>query len=254
MKWVCLFFFAISPLLSANVVLVTGGSQGIGKAIAEKFAKEGKKVIVADIKKGEFSESIDFIQCDISSESAVSSLFEELESRSIKLEGVVHNAAVAVYKDMENYSLKEWERIFRVNLGGVFLVSRKALPLMKSSKSGWMILIGSVHARITSTMNSPYVATKGGVIALTRALALECAPFGIRVNAISPGAIITPMLMENWGDIQPENHPLVPRIPLQRLGNAEEIASVAVFLASEGASYITGAEIVVDGGLSIHFD
>ena len=254
MKWIYGLLFVISPMLSANVVLVTGGSQGIGKAIAERFAKEGKQVIVADIHEGEFSQGIDFIQCDIGSEHQVESLFQELESRSLKIEGVVHNAAVAIYKNIEDYSLAEWDRIVRVNLNGIFLVSRKALPLMKDSKSGWMILIGSVHARMTSTMNSPYVATKGAVIALTRALALECAPFGIRVNAISPGAIITQMLMENWGGIPPENHPLVSRIPLKRLGNAEEISSLAFFLASDDASYITGTEIVADGGLSIHFD
>ena len=255
MKWAYIILYATLPLFSLDkIILVTGGAQGIGKAIAEKFAEEGKKVVVADIKNGDFSSSIDFFKTDISKEEDVISLLKYVSKKYEGIEGVVHNAAIAIYKNIEDYTLEEWQRIQDVNLKGVFLVSREALPLMKSTRSGWIILIGSIHAQVTSTMNGPYVATKGGIVAFTRALALECAPYGIRVNVISPGAINTPMLMENWGNIPPEKHPLVPRIPLRRLGRPEQIASIAFFLGSEQASYITGSEFLVDGGLSIHFD
>jgi 3alpha(or 20beta)-hydroxysteroid dehydrogenase len=101
---------------------------------------------------------------------------------------------------------------------------------------------------------TPYVASKGGIVSLTRCLALEAAPQQIRVNCILPGAIATPMLLENWGDLPPDRHPLVPRIPLKRIGTPDEIARVVQFLATDESSYITGSELLVDGGMAAHFD
>jgi NAD(P)-dependent dehydrogenase (short-subunit alcohol dehydrogenase family) len=125
---------------------------------------------------------------------------------------------------------------------------------MTARGGGSIVNIASVHARTTSTNNTPYVATKGAVVSLTRAMALEGAPHQIRVNCVSPGAILTPMLMENWGDLPADQHPLVPRIPLGRVGQPDEIARVVQFLASDDSSYMTGSEVLVDGGMSAHFD
>lgn len=251
----CFVMLLATSLAAEEIVLVTGGAQGIGRAIAERFATEGAKVIIADIQEASFDHpSVEWLRCDVASEEEVSRLFDHIEQNYHSLSGVVQNAAIAVYHLIEDYTLLEWDRVQAVNLRGVFLIARKALPLMKKRRAGWMVLISSVHGHVTSTCNSSYVATKGGILALTRALALEAAPYGVRINAVSPGAIDTPMLMENWGDLSPENHPLVPRIPLKRIGRPDEIADAVHFLSSNQASYITGSELLVDGGLSAHFD
>lgn len=141
-----------------------------------------------------------------------------------------------------------------VNLRGIYLTSRRCIPVMTAHGSGSIVNIASIHAYVTAPGNTPYVATKGAVVALTRAMALECAPHHIRVNCVLPGAIATPMLMANWGDVPEDQHPLVPRIPLGRVGKPDEIARVVQFLASDESSYMTGNEVVVDGGISAHFD
>ena len=125
---------------------------------------------------------------------------------------------------------------------------------MIENGGGSVILIASVHARTTATTVTSYVATKGAVVSMTRTMALEGAPHNIRVNCISPGAFATLMLLENWGDVPADKHPLVPRIPFNQIGRPEELAEVALFLASDASSYMTGSEISVDGGLSAHFD
>lgn len=256
MKFACLLFIlSFCALHAGTTVLVTGGAQGIGRAIAERFAADGSHVVIADVQQATFDHpSVEWVKCDVGVEADVERLFSYIQQRYGKIDGVVHNAAIAIYRPIEEYTVAEWDKVNGVNLRGIFLVTSKAFPLMKKRNSGWIILVSSVHAHITSTCNAPYVATKGATQALTRALALEGAPYGIRVNAVAPGAIHTPMLMDNWGDMAPEDHPLVPRIPLKRIGKPEEIASVVYFLASDQASYITGSELIVDGGLSAHFD
>jgi NAD(P)-dependent dehydrogenase (short-subunit alcohol dehydrogenase family) len=166
---------------------------------------------------------------------------------------LVNNAAIAIYRLLVDYTDDEWDCVTAVNLRGIFLASRRCIPIMAQRGGGSIISIASVHARTTATNNAPYVASKGAVVALTRAMALEGAPHKIRVNCILPGAIATPMLLENWGDVPPDQNPLMPRIPLQRFGDPDEIARVAQFLASDDASYMTGSDVLVDGGLSAHF-
>jgi NAD(P)-dependent dehydrogenase (short-subunit alcohol dehydrogenase family) len=125
---------------------------------------------------------------------------------------------------------------------------------MASRGGGSIVTISSVHARTTATTVTPYVASKGAVVSMTRAMALEGAPHKIRVNCVLPGAIATPMLLENWGDMSSDQHPLIGRIPLRRFGDPDEIARVVQFLASDESAYMTGSDILVDGGLSAHFD
>lgn len=250
--------------LQNKVAVITGGAQGIGKAISETFANEGAIVVVVDIQENLGSGVVTainakggkafFIKGDVSNEQEVSHVFSEIVSRFKRVDIVVNNAAIAIYKRMEEYTSAEWNQIIGVNLNSIYYTARYSIPLMKKRGGGNIISISSVHARTTSTNNNPYVASKGAVVSLTRAMALEGAPDNIRVNCISPGAIETPMLMENWGNITVDQHPLLPRIPLKRIGSPFEIARVALFLVSDDSSYITGSEILVDGGLSAHFD
>ena len=247
-----------------KVAIITGSGQGIGKAIAERFSAEGLAVIIADnnaetgnhvaheiTKKGG---SARFVHCDVADELNVSNLIAETMNFFGAIDILVNNAATAVYKTVEDITLTEWDKVLAVNLRSMYLTTRYCFPKMKLRGGGSIISLSSIHAHTTSTNNSPYAASKGAVSSLVRALALEGASYHIRVNSISPGAIATPMLLENWGTIDPDTHPFVQRIPLKRFGRPEEIASIAYFLSTDASSYMTGSDLIVDGGLSIHFN
>jgi len=250
--------------LKNKVALVTGEAQGLGKAIAHQFAQHGASVVLTDIQDDlgahnarQFTEaglSAHYHHCDIADAQQVDALVEHAQTIYGGVDIFVNNAGIAIYKMMEDYSEDEWDRVINVNLKSTYLFMRRLKPIMIARGGGSVILISSVHARITATTVTSYVATKGAVVSMTRTMALECAPYNIRVNCISPGAFATPMLMENWGDVPPEQHPLVPRIPLKRIGRPEELAQVALFLACDDSSYMTGSDLLVDGGLSAHFD
>lgn len=250
--------------LEGKVAIVTGAAQGIGKAIAERFAHEGAQVSLSDVKSDAGRGVTDDIQatggaalfthCDVAVEAEVDAMIERTVQQFGTVDILVNNAALAIYKQLHEYEQAEWDRVLAVNLRGLYLTSRRCIPIMIERGGGSIIHLASAHARITAPGNTPYVAAKGGVVSLTRAMALECAPHHIRVNCILPGAIETPMLMENWGDVPAEQHPLVPRIPLGRVGQPDEIARVAQFLASDESSYMTGSDVLVDGGLAAHFD
>jgi len=250
--------------LENKVAVVTGAARGLGKAIAEKLASEGARVVLTDILDDTGEENAanirakghvaQYIHCDIASAEQVDNLVEHIVTLYGKVDMLVNNAGIAVYKLMEDYTEEEWDRVINVNLKSTYLLMRRIKPIMIENGGGSVVLIASVHARATATTVTSYVATKGAIVAMTRTMALEGAPHNIRVNCISPGAFATPMLLENWGDVPADEHPLVPRIPLNRIGRPEELAEVALFLVSDASSYITGSEILVDGGLSAHFD
>ena len=252
-------------VLENKVAVVTGAAQGIGRAIALRFARQGAVVAVLDInieraaetvrliEAEGFSSKAKFIHCDVARVADVDAAVAETAQMFGGVDILVNNAAIAIYKPLWEYTDDDWDRVIAVNLRGIFLTARRCIPIMRARGAGSIVNMASVHARTTSTMNSAYVASKGAVVSLTRAMALECAAFNIRVNCILPGAIDTPMLMENWGNLLPGQHPLVPSIPLQRIANADEIAKVAQFLASDESSYLTGSDVLADGGLSAHF-
>ncbi len=250
------------PRFDGKVAIVTGGAAGIGGATAQAFAREGATVYVFDNNRAEGERTAariraeggiaHFHEGDVADESDVRALVNAAVEAHGRLDVMHANAGIEWAKKVVDTSLKDWERVIAVNLTGVYLASRFALTRMLERRSGSIITTCSPHALSTVPDAGAYAASKGGVLALTRALALEAAPHGIRVNALLPGAIDTPMLHRE-AEVSPDPGQQLERFaaihPLNRLGRPEEIAEVALFLASDAASFITGAAIPVEGGL-----
>lgn len=246
--------------LKNKKALVTGASRGIGRGIALALAKQGADVAVNYRSKKEEAEKTVAqikkmgrdaltVQADVSSVDDVIRMFGEIKKKWDKLDILVNNAGIAYYSAFETMTEEEWDKTLDVNLKGQFLCAREAVKLMKE-KGGKIINISSIAsggAGIGGARISQYVASKGGVAALTEALAVELAPYKINVNAIGPGFIDTDMTKELLGDPKAKQG-LLARIPWGRLGKPADIGAVAAFLASDEADYITGALIFVDGG------
>lgn len=250
--------------LDNKIAIVTGAGQGIGSAIAIRFAREGACVTVAELNEAKGQTIADgitaaggkaiFTKCDVGNSADCDSAAAKTIEAFGGVDILVNNAAYAIYKNLVDYTDDDLERVLAIDLKSLFYLARRCMPAMAQRGAGSIVNLASVHARVTSAGNAPYVAAKGGVVTLTRVMALEGAPHNIRANCILPGPIETPMLMENWGDLPGDQHPLVPRVPLRRLGKPDEIAEVALFLASDASSYMTGSDVLVDGGMSLHFD
>jgi glucose 1-dehydrogenase len=251
--------------METKVAVVTGSSKGIGKAIALEFAKSGYNVVlnsrdekellnaVSDIRNETGNDQITYLQGDVSKENVCKSLVSHAIDKFGQIDVLVNNAGIGGgKKSLQDLTLDEWDYVVDVNLKGAFLCTRETIRKMaeKKSDSYSIINISSVHESIPQPEAAPYAASKGGMEMLTKTVALELADKGIRVNAIAPGAIATDMNKEMLKD-EKKRKEEEEKIPMHRIGRPEEIAKVALFLASKDASYITGTTIYADGGLTL---
>ena len=244
----------MSHILEGKTAFVTGGTGGIGSAICERFAREGAQVIAADLAApAELPERVEFIAYDVTDEDICRNTFSELAARWDKLDILVNAAGIEIEKTIEDTTLEEWNRIFAINVTGMFLTSKYALPLVRKSAAASIINFGSYDGYIADPGLAAYCATKGAVHALTRAMACDHGPEGIRVNAICPGYVDTPMLQSFFGesgDIESLKKAVRDVHPTRTYGTPEDIANLVNWLASDEARYASGQLWVLDGGLS----
>lgn len=243
---------------SKQTVLVTGAAGGVGRATVRVFCEAGWRVIGIDRAPfGEvFPEDGLFIQADISRPEELETIFSETQGFTGSLDAVVNNAALQVIKPILETSIEEWDAVIASNLRAAFLIAKLAYPLLKETGKGAIVNVSSVHAVQTSGNIASYAASKGGMLALTRAMAIEFAQANIRVNAILPGAVNTPMLHAGLsrdhvqgGSLQARLENLARKTVNGRVAEPEEIARAILFLAdSAQSSFITGQALIVDGG------
>jgi NAD(P)-dependent dehydrogenase (short-subunit alcohol dehydrogenase family) len=247
--------------LENKVVVVTGAARGIGKAIARRFLEEGARVVAADIDADGGSAlvaelgaigAVRFVACDVGDAASVANLVASAITAFGEIDVLVNNAAILAAVDFLDLAEADFDRVLRVNLKGAFLcgqaVARHIVERVKAGgTAGAIVNLSSVNAVFAIANQVPYSVSKGGINQLTKVMALSLAPHGIRVNAIGPGSIMTEMLAAVMDD-EAARKRILSRTPLGRIGDPAEIAAIAVFLASEQASYITGQTIYADGG------
>ena len=247
--------------LTNRVAIVTGGAKEIGLAIARRFASEGARVVVADVDEDAGSRAVEelgalgalrFVRCDVGDTADVANLVGATLRDWGSVDVLVNNAGIIHAADFLEVSEADFDRVLRVNLKGAFLVGQAAARQMVAQvhaggRPGAIVNMSSVNAVFALANQGPYSISKGGVNQLTKVMALSLAPHGIRVNAIGPGSIMTDMLASVADDAAAQAR-LLSRTPLGRIGQPDEIAAIAAFLASDGASYITGQTIYADGG------
>ena len=252
--------------LENKVAFITGAGRGIGRAIAFKMAREAALVALVEIDFESAQSAADqlialgcqaiAIQTDITREAEVQAAVAQVMQRFGRIDILVNNAGKNFYYDATTMTEADWDNAMTVDVKGAWLCCKHILPSMKAAQGGSIINIASVHARITAPHHFPYAAAKSALVGLTRNLALDYAPYNIRVNAICPGWVRT-SLVQGWFDTQPDPKAAEDRVlsfqPLQRIGTPEEIANFVAFVASDEASFITGSELVIDGGMSIVF-
>jgi NAD(P)-dependent dehydrogenase (short-subunit alcohol dehydrogenase family) len=243
--------------LEGKVAIVTGGGSGIGRAAAELFALEGARVVVADYQVEAGEETVCairdaggealFVQVDVSDASQVQAMVRAALDAYGGIDVLFNNAGILHFGTALNTEEKDWNRVIHVNLTGVFLCSKAVIPYMMERGGGSIINTSSSTGAHDAAENiAAYVASKGGVTLLTRAMAIDHAKDHIRVNAIAPGPTDTPMLRDNLSPQQLED--FAATFPMRRLGRPEELACAALFLASDEASFVTGTVLAVDGG------
>jgi NAD(P)-dependent dehydrogenase (short-subunit alcohol dehydrogenase family) len=235
-----------------KVVIVTGGASGIGLAAAKRFASEGAKIVLADINPQNLQNALHEVQqaggkdvwlsqCNVSKEEEVEATVKGAIDQFKRLDVIVNNAGLMIFKKIEEQTGEDWMRILSVDLLGAFFFIKHAFLNMKNG--GAIINVSSIHAIETEPLVAPYAAAKAALLSLTRSACLEGKPKGIRVNAILPGAVDTPMLWDN-----PNVKSGIEKIDAADVGKPEDLAAAIAFLASDDASFIQGAMITIDGG------
>jgi cyclopentanol dehydrogenase len=245
--------------LQGKIAIVTGAGAGIGAAIATRFAAEGAHVWVTDINGPSAEETAARIkhaggdatamQVDVSKGQDLTALLRAVDMAHARADVVVNNAGILVRGEVRGLSDSDWTKLREVNIDAVLRLSRDALPLLRKSASASLINISSIMAHRGLRPLAAYTATKGAVTALTKGLAVEYAPFNVRVNCISPGYVET-AITDRLLKLPPVRKALVDKTPMGRLGRPEDMAGAAVFFASDDSLYCTGSDLAVDGGMA----
>jgi len=249
--------------LENKIALVTGGSRGLGRAICLLFAREGARVAVNyRARQDEADTAVEqitdqggeafAIQADVSKDDDIKRMVQGTVDRFGGIDILVNNAGISFYRKLLDHSEEDWDHVIGVNLKSIFLCSKYAIPHIQARNGGVIINVGSCHAFATQPDCTSYAASKAGMIGFNRSLALEMAPYRIRVNVLVPGAFWTPMAEEAVARLGPQEQvlPVInARLPLGRQGEPNEFAEAALFLAGDSGSYTTGQVYIIDGGL-----
>ncbi|MGA0078917.1 MAG: 3-oxoacyl-ACP reductase [Candidatus Nanopelagicales bacterium] len=244
--------------LKDRVATITGGGSGIGRATAIRFAQEGAKVVIADLDEVNGRKVADevggnFIKCNVTDKQSVDAMFKEVYEKFGSIDIAFNNAGISPPEDDSILitELDAWEKVQLVNLTSVYLCCKAVIPYMQKQGKGSIINTASFVATLAAaTSQISYTASKGGVLAMTRELGVQFAREGIRVNALSPGPVNTPLLQELFAKDPERAQRRLVHIPMGRFGEAEELAAAVAFLASDDSSFITASNFLVDGGIT----
>ncbi|MEN4041452.1 MAG: glucose 1-dehydrogenase [Anaerolineaceae bacterium] len=252
--------------LKDRVAIVTGGAKGIGWGICKVLGQEGAKVVVVDWDEKAGKNTANelnregcpalFVPCDVSQEDQVKAMIAATVTHFGKIDILVNNAGIGVYKSVLETSSQDWDRCLDVNLKGQFLCSKYAIPHMQQIGKGAIVNISSVHSSQTVNGVAPYAASKGGITALTRNMAIDYGPT-VRVNSIAPGWVLTPLIQsifDSYTDPAGQQREVERRQVMKRIGRPEDIGYAVAFLVSDEASFITGTQLYVDGGLTAQLE
>lgn len=249
--------------MNNRVALITGGARGIGEATAKLFAEKGYTVIVMDIIESNVCAEINdngreciFIKCDVSKEEQVKQAVAKVMNQFGRIDALLNIAGIVLVKPVDEITWDEFRKVVDVNIGGTFLTIKHVVPVMKKQNHGVIVNMASVSGHVGQVRHSMYGTTKGGILAMTRALAWELAPYNIRVNSVSPGSVDTQMLRDDVAGEAERLRMSYNEIKRQReaeqafgkWADPKEIAEAIYFLASESASFVNGADLLVDGG------
>jgi NAD(P)-dependent dehydrogenase (short-subunit alcohol dehydrogenase family) len=248
--------------LEGKRAVVTGGAMGIGKATVAKFLREGAKVAIVDINEAVAAETVAelsplgevfFIKGSVTDEGEVAAAFAAVEARWGALDVLVNNAGINAYYNAVTMTSEQWDHVFAVDLKGAWFCVKYGIPLMRNAGGGSIVNLGSVHSFFSAPQYFPYSAAKAGIVGMTKCLALDHGPEGIRANAVCPGYTRT-HLVDEWLSMQENPEELVKKIEhehaLRRMGTPEDVANLIAFVASDEASFMTGSSIILDGGLT----
>jgi acetoacetyl-CoA reductase/3-oxoacyl-[acyl-carrier protein] reductase len=236
---------AAVPSLAGQVAIVTGGAGGIGSAVARSLLAWGARVGVVDLARGSADERMEWLECDVAEAAAVAALFETVAERFGRLDVLVHAAGITRDAVLWKMKPEDWSRVLRVNLDSAFHLLQGAIPLMRRTGGGSVVLVSSINGERGKFGQANYAASKAGLIGLGRTAARELGRFGIRVNVVAPGLIETPMTAQLPADARER---AIAETALGRTGRPEDVAGAVLFLASSMAAHVTGQLLRVDGG------